>query len=47
MHIIHANPPEFYEKHVTSIYKQKELTLRIADQIIQKLNFYIIGGIVI
>ena len=36
---IGANPPGFSGRFLTTIYKQKEFTLRIADQVIQNLNF--------
>ena len=47
LHSIDANPPEFFGRLVTSHYKQKTFTLRIGYQIIQKLNFYISGVILI
>ena len=43
IYCIGANPPGFSGKLLTTIYKQIEFTLRIADQIIQKLNFKISG----
>ena len=39
-----ANLPEFFGRLVTTIYKQKKITLIIGDQIILKLNFHISGG---
>ena len=41
MHCIRANPFEFFGTLLTTILKHKEFSLRIGDQIIQKLNFYI------
>ena len=35
---IRANPPEFSGRFSTTIYKQKTFTLRIDDQILQKLD---------
>ena len=40
---IRANPPGFSGRLLTTIYKQKTFTLRIDDQIIQKLNFNFSG----
>ena len=42
---IHANPPELFERLLTSFYKQKTFTIRMNDEILQKFNFYIIGVI--
>ena len=36
---IGTNPPGFSGRPLTTIYKSNEFALRIADQIIQKLNF--------
>ena len=36
---IGAHPSGFSGRLLTTIYKQKEFTLRIADQIIRKSNF--------
>ena len=38
-----ANPPEFFRSLLTTIYKQKNITLRIGGKITQKLTFYIYG----
>ena len=40
MSSIRANSPEFFGRHLTSIYKQKTFNFRIDDEILQKLNFY-------
>ena len=40
---IRVNPPEFFGRLLTTIYKKEKITLGIGDQIIQKLNFYISG----
>ena len=42
-YIMRANPPEFSGRLTTTIYKQKKISLRIGDQIIQNLNFNISG----
>ena len=44
---IRANPPEFFERLLTTIYRQKKITLRIDDKITQKLKSYISGVILI
>ena len=40
-----ANSPEFSGGFSTTIYKQKAFALRINDQIIELLNFYISSAI--
>ena len=45
MHTCQSN--QIFWRLLTIIYKQKAFTLRIGDQTVQKLNFYIKGGILI
>ena len=39
----HVNTPGFSGRLLTTIYKQETFTLRIGDQLIQKMNFNISG----
>ena len=47
MYCIRTNPAGFSRRLLTTVYKQKTFTLRIGDQIIQKLIFNISGVILI